>query len=161
MAKIRMDGEIFAAERGERLSDVLLRAGKPLSLPCGGSGICRKCRVTVNGQEVLACRYVIENDTEVQLPKRETIVAEAVEAAGGQTDGPAAAALDLGTTTLALALVLAVVFFVSPAKDVAPSLSMAEKSLCGHDTPVLVLVTGKMETIQELIRVPSRSMAAL
>ena len=105
MAKIRIDGEIFAAERGERLSDVLLRAGKPLSLPCGGSGICRKCRVTVNGQEVLACRYVIENDTEVQLPKRETIVAEAVEAAGGQTDGPAAAALDLGTTTLALALV--------------------------------------------------------
>ena len=37
------------AEEGERLLDVLRRAGVNVSAPCGGLGRCGKCRATVNG----------------------------------------------------------------------------------------------------------------
>ena len=50
------------AEDGERLLDALRRAGINVTAPCGGLGRCGKCRATVNGEEVLACRYTLTGD---------------------------------------------------------------------------------------------------
>ena len=106
MARVVIDGNTYTAGNGERLSDLLIRTGNAIPLPCGGRGSCGKCRVTVNGQPELACLYAVESDCEVILPERETILSETgiIQATGAQT-GPMALALDIGTTTLALALV--------------------------------------------------------
>ena len=106
MARVTVDGEPYEAAPGERLSDLLLRAGKYLPMPCGGRGTCGKCLVTVNGAPALACRTVADTGLTVQLPPPETVVSETgAEETGGEGSGPAALALDIGTTTLALALV--------------------------------------------------------
>ena len=93
------------ANAGERLLDALRRAGVNVTAPCGGLGRCGKCRASVNGEEVLACQYVMTGDAEVTVQELRggAILAseETVSGGGGKRLG---AALDLGTTTLALKL---------------------------------------------------------
>ena len=92
------------AEDGERLLDALRRAGINVTAPCGGLGRCGKCRATVNGEEVLACRYTLTGDACVtvrELTGGAILSGEAAASDGGTRLG---AALDLGTTTLALRL---------------------------------------------------------
>lgn len=92
------------AEDGERLLDALRRAGINVTAPCGGLGRCGKCRATVNGEEVLACRYTLTGDACVtvrELTGGAILSGEAAVSDGGTRLG---AALDLGTTTLALRL---------------------------------------------------------
>ena len=105
MARAVIDGKAYPAKNGERLSDLLRRIGRAIPMPCGGRGDCGKCRVNVNGQTVLACEYEIGGDINVVLPEREAIVSAVPNAAAGASEGPFALALDIGTTTLALALV--------------------------------------------------------
>lgn len=105
MALVRIGDERFAAEENEILSDVLRRAGKNIPHPCGGRGVCGKCLATVNGREVPACQYRITSDITVILPEKESIVSNLGEAGDGEAAGEPALALDIGTTTLALALV--------------------------------------------------------
>ena len=92
------------AEKGERLLDVLRRAGVNVSAPCGGLGRCGKCRATDNGEEVLACQYTLTGDTAVTVRELAggAILGGEAAASGGATR--LSAALDLGTTTLALRL---------------------------------------------------------
>lgn len=94
----------ITAEAGERLLDVLRRAGVNVTAPCGGLGRCGKCRAIVNGEEVLACRYTLTGNAEITVQE---LAGGAI--LGGETEasGKSArlgAALDLGTTTLALRL---------------------------------------------------------
>ena len=92
------------AETGERLLDVLRRTEVNVTAPCGGLGRCGKCRATVNGEEVLACQYRLSEDAEVtvqELRGGAILGGEAAASDGGTRLG---AALDLGTTTLALRL---------------------------------------------------------
>ena len=105
MAKVTIDGAVYDTPENERLSDFLRRIGKPLSMPCGGRGTCGKCKVIVNGAEQPACRYVIRSDLEVTLPETEIIVSESGAAADETAGGKTALVLDIGTTTLQLALV--------------------------------------------------------
>ena len=56
MIKIKIDGEIFFAEEGEKLSDILISNKKSISHPCGGRGTCRKCTVFVDK----ICKNIIE-----------------------------------------------------------------------------------------------------
>ena len=100
-----IDGKTYEAKAGEKLSDLLIRTGNAIPMPCGGRGSCGKCRVTVNGQPELACLYRIGSDIEVILPEKETIVSETGARTGGKETDRCALALDIGTTTLALALV--------------------------------------------------------
>ena len=87
------------------LSDLLAEHGYFVPHPCGGRGTCKKCTVIFNGSPVLACRQRVFEDGEVVLPDREEI--ETVT--GGEETGRLTAkhclCLDIGTTTLALALV--------------------------------------------------------
>ncbi|MBQ6067665.1 MAG: DUF4445 domain-containing protein [Clostridia bacterium] len=105
MHQLTVNGRPIEAADHEPLSDALRRAGIVVPLPCGGRGSCGKCRVTVNGKEELACQYRVTADAAVTVPEKETILSETGAAETGEVSGRMALALDLGTTTLALALV--------------------------------------------------------
>lgn len=105
MPKIMLEDEILYAEKGEKLSDVLLKSGRYLDHPCAGKGICGKCTVLVNGKPQLSCRYAITEDIRVSLPSKQEIVSETGVKIGGNYTENMCFALDIGSTTLALALV--------------------------------------------------------
>ncbi|MBQ7171106.1 MAG: DUF4445 domain-containing protein [Clostridia bacterium] len=100
-AAVTVNGETKTAAIGSRLSDLL-----DLFLPCGGLGKCGKCVVLVNGKKERACRYRILSDCTVETPEPD---GEILSVSGAEESGCAAGrlalALDVGTTTLALALV--------------------------------------------------------
>ncbi len=102
MYKVSFNGEILLAECGETLSSVLMRCGVSAEHPCGGRGVCGKCKVYVNGNEELACRYKITSDIEVETYGTDKKSEDDYETA---IDGECCLVLDIGTTTLALALV--------------------------------------------------------
>jgi uncharacterized 2Fe-2S/4Fe-4S cluster protein (DUF4445 family) len=103
------------------LSQVLEGAGLFVPQPCGGRGHCGKCRVEASGHlsppnaaeqkagSRLACQIILLGDSEVFLPDKQELVQ--IQLKGwGQTNqlrpmpGQIGAAIDLGTTTLALKL---------------------------------------------------------
>ena len=96
--------ENITAEEGERLLDVLRRAGVNISAPCGGLGRCGKCRAEVDGKERLACRYTLSGDATVTVRELRGGAILGGEAAASGGAARLGAALDLGTTTLALRL---------------------------------------------------------
>ncbi len=95
-----VNGEQRTVEAGVRLSAIL-----NIEQPCGGRGVCGKCKVTVNGETVLACQYLVDADIEVQTAEQRDIVSETGMVIDGKTTDHMCFALDIGTTTLALALV--------------------------------------------------------
>ena len=120
--KIEIEGRVdtLHCSKGDTLLFVLQEAGVVIDAPCGGRGICGKCRVklvggTVEGTQVgedgyiCACKARVVEDirirlesgtvseNEVHFSENETTVKNAVKAA--------AVALDIGTTTVSAALV--------------------------------------------------------
>ena len=106
---------------GARLREVLRAGGVELASPCGGRGLCGKCAVTLRGAVSppdpmeqragtrLACRAVLLGDAEVILPREQEMEgielgANAVLPSPDPMEGPYGAAVDIGTTTLALGL---------------------------------------------------------
>ncbi len=87
------------------LRDFLAQHGYFVPHPCGGKGSCKKCEVIVNGETVLACRHIISGDTTVILPEREVISTVTGGKESGHLTEKVCLCLDIGTTTLALALV--------------------------------------------------------
>lgn len=96
---------------GCSLLGFLRSGGYEISAPCGGNGLCGKCRVLLrtDGQirEVSACRTVLTGDCEVYLDSD----ASDIGWNGAGTDIPFepgrtgfGAAVDLGTTTVAVSL---------------------------------------------------------
>ena len=119
------DGKSYSgtAACGERLTDILRRLGAYLPAPCGGNGRCGNCRVQfthgapppsdsdlqklapkqiAEGWRLACTAYVRENGT-VVIPTAEQLLAE--KSAPQQAAGAVGIAIDLGTTTLAAALV--------------------------------------------------------
>jgi len=107
---------------GQRLHDLLARQGFQVDAPCGGKGICGKCRVKVSGnvsaptenerdlltsEELaqgwrLACMCYVDGEAEVELLQGEN--ARILTEGGGETvEGVQGiqAAVDIGTTTIA------------------------------------------------------------
>ncbi len=103
------------------LSSLLTKAVLSVAQPCGGRGVCGKCAVALSGEvsapnaaEIrcgvrLACQAVIHGDAEVTLP----VALSMEQIAGGSAadlspeqpmPGSFGAAVDIGTTTLALLL---------------------------------------------------------
>ena len=106
---IKTDSDLIVKEYAERilLADALRSAGIHQLKPCGGKGICGKCKVTANGKEVLSCITYADSDTYIDY----TTSAENIQAL---TEGTAAdfkkdplvengfgMAVDIGTTTIA------------------------------------------------------------
>lgn len=106
--RITVNGRTVEAKLGARLSDILdsvLDTDNKLEKPCGGKGTCGKCKVRVNGADTLACRYTVESEIDVQTYKTGEIVSESGIAESHALTENLCLALDIGTTTLALALV--------------------------------------------------------
>ncbi|MDR0871132.1 MAG: ASKHA domain-containing protein [Planctomycetaceae bacterium] len=109
---------------GTPLSAAAAELGITLRTPCGGNGTCKKCKCSVNGQEILACQSVVERNLTVNIPKtsvksnEESIVVQTgssllaaefvpLPLIAGQVPPPATGygvAFDIGTTTLAAEL---------------------------------------------------------
>ena len=98
--KIKVNGEVVPVKHGTALSDIL-----DIEKPCGGNGKCGKCKVLVNGREELACRYVVTSDIEVITDSVSNMYIETGVEEKGEISDNLCFALDIGTTTLALALV--------------------------------------------------------
>lgn len=87
------------------ISELLLENGVYVEHPCGGKGSCKKCTVLIDGKEVLSCRTYIENDTEITVSQSEEMLSESGANEIGVNSKNSVLCLDIGTTTLALALV--------------------------------------------------------
>ena len=105
MHKIIINGKTEYAPHGTLLSDILSKSDKSIEHLCGGKGICKKCTVTVDGKPVLSCRYKVESDITVCFDEKGEILSETGAYQLGAVTDNVCYALDLGTTTLALALV--------------------------------------------------------
>ena len=111
MSSIRVvrGGDVFRipCNESDTLLALLRRAGCTLPAACGGHGRCGKCRVSVNGVPRLACRVVPEDGDEVVLPPAAggRILTETLDPPAAATgESGRAAAVDLGTTTVAVRL---------------------------------------------------------
>ena len=105
MYKVKINGKIIYAEEGSLLKDVLTDNGFRLEHPCGGRGVCKKCRVKVDGEEMLSCQYIIKSDISVEFYEVESETFEYNAENCISLDDEGLFCLDLGTTTLALGLV--------------------------------------------------------
>lgn len=107
--RVLLGGKSFdiKTEGGETLLSALRRSGFTLPAACGGRGKCGKCRVGVNSVSRLACRVVPNDGDVIVLPEKSggrilTQTPETVSCVGKMTG--LAAAVDLGTTTVAVRL---------------------------------------------------------
>ncbi len=91
------DGRQLSVPVGTGLLKRLRQAGFYPDAPCGGLGKCGKCRVSVNGAEVLACQTAVEADMTVLLPERYRLY---FPASSGKPGTGALLAFDIGTTTV-------------------------------------------------------------
>lgn len=105
MHKVIINGKTEYAPHGTLLSEILTKTGKGVEHLCGGKGICKKCTVTVNGKEELSCRYRVESDITVCFEEKSEILSETGACQQALSTENVCYALDIGTTTLALALV--------------------------------------------------------
>lgn len=122
MAKIYVDPynsgvfrQCLECERNEILYDVLVRNDLMISgAVCKGAGVCRGCLVYIveEGMECLACRYPIQSMElhiilQGTLPEQDILLAvdHEEEPQGTKDDTRLGIAFDIGTTTIASALV--------------------------------------------------------
>ncbi len=105
MYKVRVNNRIVEVPVGTILSDVLIKSDENLPHLCGGKGTCKKCLVLINGKEELSCQYEIKSDIDVVLPENNKIASETGANEYGEITENCCFCLDIGTTTLALALV--------------------------------------------------------
>ena len=105
MYKVKLNNRILEVPDGTILADILVKSGKKLPHLCGGKGTCRKCLVLVNGKEELSCQYEIKSDIDIVLPENNEIFSETGANENGIITENCCYCLDIGTTTLALALV--------------------------------------------------------
>ena len=105
MCNVTINNRQFNVPKGKLLSEILIDNGFNVAHTCGGRGVCGKCKVIVNGERVLSCKYVINGDITVELPLNGDILSETGAVTSGELTSNMCYCLDIGTTTLALALV--------------------------------------------------------
>ena len=99
--QITVNGDKIVVNKGAVLSDILKSRGYRFVMPCGGRGICRKCKVSADGKEVLACKYIVTQPADIVLPEySDGKYEELIEKA----EGVCRISTDIGTTTVAVYL---------------------------------------------------------
>jgi len=70
MHKVRFQpsGRQVEIAAGDTILAAADRAGVLIVAPCGGRGVCRKCLVTIDGHQVLACLHQPASDAVVSVP---------------------------------------------------------------------------------------------
>ena len=94
-------------DAGETLLSALRRVGYSIPAACGGRGRCGKCRVNVNGVPRLACKTRAQDGDRIDLPEtmHGVILTDTLTLPKAQAGRSGlGAAVDLGTTTVALRL---------------------------------------------------------
>ena len=135
---------------GTLLSDALRAAGASVALPCGGRGVCGKCAVQVTGDVSapnaaetalsvrLACQTILNGDAQVILPLPRSMEIESGRAVCHKVIKPmgegCGAAIDIGTTTLALQLY-----------DMATGKCLSAYSMLNPQTAVAADVIGRID----------------
>ena len=123
---VTVNGNRIVAHAGETLFAALTRAGLFSGGLCGGAGRCGRCQVTVtagdapvtaadrahlSAEEIaagrrLACALTLTDDLSVMLPTQKPFTVQGLAAtAAPPANGDLGTAVDIGTTTLAFALV--------------------------------------------------------
>ena len=64
------DNIAVQAESGTTVLQAQITAGIHPDAPCGGKGTCGKCKVIIEGTEVLACQTFIDRDLTVFTEKQ-------------------------------------------------------------------------------------------
>lgn len=90
----------YSFREGTSASEAISALSFQFPMPCGGKGRCGKCKCTINGREVLACKTLLFTDSEIELPQ----TTETVLTADRQVEGAEGIVIDIGTTTVAAAL---------------------------------------------------------
>lgn len=146
--------EIPTSEKGIPLSDFLLRKGIFLPSPCGGRGVCKKCKVKVisgkflsaddgltpllpdeNG-DILACRALCPREGgEIVVDQHVPTAELSIKAA--DYSGMVNAALDVGTTTLNMS------FLTESGCILATFSSLNSQSAYGSDVISRISKSGK------------------
>ena len=154
-----------------KLSDILQQAGITAPHPCGGRGICGNCAVRAEGAislpaeaekragHRLSCRIQLLGDAEVWLSED----SGTVETAGNRPvlkdamDGAFGAAVDIGTTTLALKLydlktgsLLAEAGTMNPQRSIAADvMGRIGAAMNGQLSGLQSMVTGEIRQLLE------------
>ena len=105
--EVRASGKVHtvSVNDNETLLAALRKAGFSVPAACGGRGKCGKCRVKINGVQRLACKVIPTDGDTVELPEAAggAILTDTVDiAAPKAAQSGIAAAVDLGTTTVAV-----------------------------------------------------------
>ena len=151
------------------LEGALENAGFSVAQPCGGRGVCGKCAVTLSGvvsepnsfeQKAgtrLACQAVLLGDAQVTLPdsrKTEQIAIDGIDVPIhlSPMEGRLGAAVDIGTTTLALKLC-----------DLKSGRILAESAMLNPQTSVAADVMGRISAAMsgELEKMQQQIVAAI
>jgi len=94
----------ITAATGSNLLNTLRMAGCMQDAPCGGNGTCGKCKVILDGKEILACQTSIDRDMTIRLPEAGTqkILTDGIAYRAAKAGGDGfLIAIDIGTTTVA------------------------------------------------------------
>lgn len=97
------EGVSVPAEEGMTLLQAQIAAGLRPDAPCGGKGTCGKCRVTLDGEEVLACQTAVDRDMSVFAESEEKVkILTDTHSVRTNPDGEHdyVLAFDIGTTTV-------------------------------------------------------------
>lgn len=101
---ISPDSSPVVVPTGENLLSALRSANLAPDAPCGGNGKCGKCKVLVDGVEMLACQTIVDRDMTVQLPQKAGLNVLQEGIAGVSTVEPnkegQLLAFDIGTTSV-------------------------------------------------------------
>lgn len=92
---------------GGTVLEAQIAAGLRPDAPCGGKGTCGKCKVIVDGSEILACQILVDRDMTVLTEKPETVqILSSGHSVLTEPDGTSryVLAIDIGTTTVVVSL---------------------------------------------------------
>lgn len=105
------EGKTFEASAGMTILEAQIQAKLAPDAPCGGLGKCGKCKVWIEGKEVLACQTIVDRDMTVDTRRENSHVQILMEGESRKTSfsgnplsaqmpQPLLAAVDIGTTSV-------------------------------------------------------------
>lgn len=138
---------------GTKLLDALRENSIYLDAPCGGNGKCGKCKVLVDGVEMLACQTVVDRDMTVVLPQVNglRVLQESLckESDISRSQQGYLLGYDIGTTSVVCALLDG-----KTGEELAKSSMLNPQVAYGADviTRIQAAAQGKLEILTQLIR---------
>ena len=106
----------FSVETGKTVLQAQIDAGLTPDAFCGGTGKCGKCKVVIDGKEVLACQTVIDRDMTVYTGHKKTEQVQILTGGSGEKllfqpgelpgklEDPLLGAVDVGSTSVVVYL---------------------------------------------------------